>query len=143
LPRDKRRTVVKGHAAAQVERVAFPVRGDVPPVGQCRLQLGVRREACESVKDIGHRASGRHVGGERGVKRSRIVAITRINDRMPLRERFAALARSQREYGDEEEATPGHERKKLAGREERGTVANVDSAGGTSELTGPQVKRQS
>jgi hypothetical protein len=62
---------------------------------------------------------------------------------MSLREGFAALARSQREYGDEEEATPGHEREKLAGREERGTVANVDSAGGTSELTGPQVKRQS
>ena len=76
----KRSSVVKLHAAAQMESVGDSIGGDVPGFREAGNYLRVGGEARQSVEDVGDGASCWDVGRERGIHRSRIIGVARVDD---------------------------------------------------------------
>ena len=92
--------VVKADSGTEMKDIGASVRRDLPPGGQRWPDLRVGTEASETVEEIGHRATGRNIGGERRVERLWIVAITCVDERATMRD-FTATARGEREQRDE------------------------------------------
>ena len=95
---DQRCAVVEADVAAQVERVAQAVGGDVPRAGDRWLHLAAGGELGEPVEQIRHGAPARHVGGFGRIERTRIVPIARVDQRVTVGGRLAAAAAGQ--HGD-------------------------------------------
>ena len=78
--RCERTSVVELDAAAEMERVGDSVGAHVPRFGETGDDFRVGREASQAIEDIGDGASGRDIGREGRVHRSRIVSVSRVDD---------------------------------------------------------------
>ena len=83
-----------------MEQIGASVRRTFPPGGECWPDLRVGTEASETVEEVRHRATGRNVGGERGVERLWIVAVACVDESASMRG-LTAAACGEREEGDE------------------------------------------
>ena len=83
-----------------MEEIGAPVRGHVPSGGQRWPDLRVGAEASEAVEEIGYRATGGDIGGERGVERLWIIAVACVDERAAMRG-FTAATCGEHEERDE------------------------------------------
>jgi len=68
-------------AAAKMEGVGDSVGAEVPGFREAGNNLRVGSEARQPIEDVGNRASGRDIRRKCGIHRSRVVSVTRVDDR--------------------------------------------------------------